>query len=135
MNGLLKNKGKNKMQINKLQKLQKHLRTLKLFKVKKSDNFKMSLPNIDDKTRFAMCNWKFDCGMPACVGGHAEYIFDWKSFDSWEEKFDEFFGLSEEETDWIISIAHYKSINPTPETAAKHIQDVLDGKQLWMLSL
>jgi len=117
------------MQRKKLEKLQKHLRTLKIFKVKGSDNFKMSLPNKNDKTRFAIRNWNFDCGMPACVMGHARYIFDWDMEGiHWEEKFEEFFDLSEEETDWITSIDSYKSLNPTPETAAKHIQDVLDGK-------
>jgi len=118
------------MQRKKLQKLQKHLRTLKLFKVNKSNVFKMVLPKSNDRTRFAMFNWKFDCGMPACVGGHAAYIFDWHKADYFTvtDKFEEFFGLSVTETSWIVSTGSYKSINPTPETAAKHIQDVLDGK-------
>jgi len=117
------------MQREKLQKLQKHLRTLKLFKVKKSNNFKMSLTKKDDKTRFTMRNWIFECGMPACVAGHAYYIFKWSHVvGGWGEKFCRFFGLTDKETDWITSCISYKSLNPIPETAAKHIQDVLDGK-------
>lgn len=113
------------MQRKKLQKLQKHLRTLKLFKLKK---YPFRLPKIDDRTRFAIHNWTFQCGMPACVGGHAGYIFDWSNFSTWFGKFEDFFSLSKEETEWIIDTRSYKSKNPTPETAAKHIQDVLDGK-------
>ena len=114
------------MEVKKLQKLQNHLRTLKLFKVK-SNGFFMSLPK-KDKTRFAMHNWQFDCGMPACVAGHAKHIFNWVGFCGWSKKFEKFFNLNGKETDWIIDAGSYKSINPTPETAAKHIQDVLDGK-------
>jgi len=46
----------------------------------------------------------------------------------WFGKFKGFFDLSNKETDWIIAVDSYKSVNPTPETAVKHIQDVLDGK-------
>ena len=116
------------MEVEKLQKLQKHLGTLKLFKIKK-DDISMSLSKKNDTTRFAMYNWKFDCNMPACVAGHADYIFNWKWFGcTWTDKFKRFFNLSLEETDWIIDTGSYKSINPTPKTAASHIQDVLDGK-------
>jgi len=115
------------LQRKKLQKLQKHLRTLKLFKVKRSDDFRMLLPKFDDKTRFSMRNWHFECGMPACAAGHAEYIFQWKSFGGWDKKFIEFFGLSIRENNWITDPRSYKSINPTTKTVAKHIQDVLDG--------
>lgn len=114
------------MQREKLQKLQKHLRTLKLFKVKGKD-FSMSLPKKDNK-RFAMNNFEFNCGMPACVAGHAKYIFNWKGRIYWAEKFQDFFSLNIDQVYWIIATHSYKSINPTPETAAKHIQDVLDGK-------
>lgn len=116
------------MEVKKLQKLQKHLKTLKLFKIKK-DTISMSLPKKGDATRFAMHNWKFNCGMPACVAGHAKYIFKWNWIDcTWKDKFKRFFNLSYRETNWIIDTSSYKSINPTPATAAKHIQDVLDGK-------
>jgi len=116
------------MQRKKLEKLQKHLRTLKLFKVKKH-KFTMVLPKSNDKARFAMYGYEFDCGMPACVAGHAKYIFNWENvFQGFEEKFKRFFNLSIEETWWIVAEYSYKSLNPTPETAAKHIQDVLDGK-------
>lgn len=114
------------MKRKKLQKLQKHLRTLKLFKVK---NGNMSLPSGIDKTRFAIADYEFDCGMPACVAGHAKYIFDWQmEYESYFGKFQKFFNLSAKETDWITESESYKSLNPTPKTGAKHIQDVLDGK-------
>jgi len=113
------------MQRKKLEKLQKHLRTLKLFMVGGSGS--MSLPNKNDKTRFAMYCYQFDCGMPACVAGHGKYIFNWDYPDNWEKKFKSFFNLNTEQTWWIIAEHSYKSLNPTPETAAKHIQDVLDG--------
>jgi len=121
------------MEVKKLQRLQKHLRTLKLFKVVKGRDgcYSMSLQNREDKTRFAMHNWEFDCGMPACVAGHAKYIFNWKDLCSrlgWYGKFQGFFGLNVEETKWIVDGGFYKSKNPTSETATKHIQDVLDGK-------
>jgi len=117
------------MQRKKLEKLQTHLRTLKLFKmVNKGFGLSMKLPNSKDKTRFAMYTWKFDCGMPACVAGHASYIFNWNWFETWSDKFGRFFNLNEKETDWIIAPISYKNLNTTPETAAKHIQDVLDGK-------
>jgi len=117
------------MQRNKLQKLQTYLRTLKLFKVKESDNLKMLLPKSNDKTRFSIRNWIFECGMPACVAGHAGYIFDWDNEGlSWSDTFEELFDLSGEEMEWIVDIGSYKILNPSPETAAKHIQDVLDGK-------
>lgn len=116
------------MQRKKLEKLQKHLRTLKLFKVKRSNQFFMVLPKSNDKTRFAMHNWEFDCGAPACVAGHAKYIFGLNWVRSWDDQFKVFFNLSWRESDWIIDYGSYKSLNPTPEIAAKHIQDVLDGK-------
>jgi len=113
------------MQRKKLQKLQKHLRTLKLFKVK---NFKMSLPKSDDKTRFAIFDYEFDCGMPACVAGHAKYVFNWELSGNYFDDFRDFFRLTNKDTVWITEPESYKSSNPIPETAAKHIQDVLDGK-------
>jgi len=112
------------MKVKRLEKLQKHLRTLRLFKVK---DCSMSLSK-KDNTRFAMYDYEFDCGMPACVAGHAKLIFHWKDFSSWEDKFSEFFDLIEIETDWITSTFSYRSKDPTPETASKHIQDVLNGK-------
>ena len=115
------------MERNKLQKLQTHLKTLKLFKVKKNFPF-MSLPKKNDMTRFAMYGYEFNCGMPACVAGHAKYIFNWGLFDSWDDKFESFFGLTRKENDWITDPQNYKSFNPTTNIAAKHIQDVLDGK-------
>jgi len=117
------------MQRKKLQKLQKHLRTLKLFKVKENNRFKMALPK-KDNTRFAIFDYEFECGMPACVAGHAKYIFSWERSNGWDltVKFHNFFDLNITQTEWITCTNSYKSLNPTPETAAKHIQDVLDGK-------
>jgi len=123
------------MQVKKLEKLQKHLKTLHLIRTKIRDRFgdvenNMSLPETkQDTTRFSINNWEFNCGMPACVAGHAKLIFNWKDFSGdFESKFRKFFDLSYGETDWITSIDVYESINPTPKTAAKHIQDVLNGK-------
>lgn len=115
------------MERKKLQKLQTHLKTLKLFKVKKNVP-SMSLPNKNDMTRFAMCGYEFNCGMPACAAGHAKYVFNWGLFPNWDNKFEVFFGLTKKENNWITYPENYKSFNPTTNTVAKHIQDVLDGK-------
>lgn len=118
------------MKVEKLKKLQKHLKTLKLVITNKKDMLiNMNLPlGVQDSTRFSINNWNFNCGMPACVAGHAKLIFNWKPFDDWGDKFSKFFDLNWKEVDWITKIGCYKSRNPTPETAAKHIQDVLNGK-------
>jgi len=121
------------MQVKKLEKLKKHLKTLHLFKTKKLSSFgyvayNSTLPDDkQDTTRFTISEWEFDCGMPACVAGHAKFIFKWTKFD-WDFKFKDFFGLSEKEKNWITEVGSYKSLNPTPKTAAKHIEDVLTGK-------
>ena len=117
------------MEVIKLKELQKHLETLILFKSKKYQNY-IELPkNQQDNTRFSIKNWEFECGMPACVAGHARFVFNWRrDFDSWACKFKDFFGLTLRETKWIVDDISYRSLNPRPKTASKHIQDVIDGK-------
>ena len=117
------------MEVKKLKKLQKHLETLILFKSKKGQDY-IELPkNQQDNTRFSINNWEFECGMPACVAGHARFVFNWsRDFPSWTCKFMEFFGLTLKETNWIVKDISYRSLNPRPKTASGHIQDVIDGK-------
>ena len=116
------------METKKLQKLQKHLETLTLVITSKNDCNNMELPtNKQDEKRFSINNWRFDCGMPACVAGHAKFLFDWLTPSNWFNEFEKFFDLSYSEADWIVDRDSYKSKNPTPKTAAKHIQDVVNG--------
>jgi len=121
------------MQVKRLEKLQKHLETLHLFKTRARDKWGstgIELPKTkQDNTRFSINDWEFDCGMPACVAGHAKFVFNWKGFESmWEIKFRTFFDLTHAQTNWIVEMESYESLNPTPKTASKHIQDVLDGE-------
>ena len=117
------------MEVQKLQKLQKHLETLTLVITEKKDCASMELPaNKKDKKRFSINDWQFDCGMPACVAGHAKHLFGLSEFHGWNYMFMRFFNLSGKENNWIVNSGSYNSKNPTPKTAAKHIQDVLDGK-------
>jgi len=91
------------MKTKKLQKLQKHLKTLTLVITSKEGYYRLELPtNKQDEKRFSINAWQFDCGMPACVAGHAKVVFGWSLFNSWHDKFQEFFDLNEKETEWIV---------------------------------
>ena len=120
------------MKIKKLQKLQKHLRTLSLVKPRTSNERGLKVHHLpktkQDKTRFSINCFEFSCGMPACVAGHAMYIFsDFSNKRGWFKGFCDYFNLNYDETNHICSMFSYFS-DPTPGKAAQHIQDVIDGK-------
>ena len=122
--------------VKKLQKLQTHLRDLNAVVPTLDGQYgHYKLPSDkQDNTRFSIRCIKFECGMPACVAGHAKIVFPKlvsnKDDNSWLglfEDFMDFFDLSDKETTHICEMTSYTDKDPTPKEAARHIQDVIDG--------
>ena len=115
----------------KLEQLAKHLTGLNLVKFPR-DELHYSLPEeLIDKTRFCIGTVIFSCGMPACVAGHAEDIFDGfdiKKHYTYFLSFWNYFNLNQEEASHICQPQSYRDYNPSPQTAARHIRQVLDNK-------
>ena len=94
--------------------------------------------NKRDGSYFNLQHWFFDCGMPACVAGHAVVEFP-KRFGYSKTipfkpgldilsplDFMHAFNLDNHYKAWIITMADaYKSKNPNPKTVAKRIREVV----------
>ena len=116
-----------------LKKLKEHILTLHLKKSRHDINPIIINKNIPANKQFSIQSWRFECGMPACVSGHAQTLFPKKRFknifgDYTYEDFAKEFILRYGEAEYICHPHSYKTKNPSPQEAAQHIQDVLDGK-------
>lgn len=96
-----------------------------------------------DNTRFNLRSWVFDCGMPACAGGHACILFpDRLEISNMEDfttiiniplskitgigAFAKAFGIEDEHALRICLTSHYPIDNPPPAMVSKRIRKVAD---------
>ena len=118
----------------------------KFFNQKKKDGLisvTSCLPeNKRDGTQFSLKNWFFDCGMPACVAGHAIVEFPERfgyskinphNPDMHGICFGDFcdaFNLPYFDARHITMPDEYEGENPNPKTVAKRIREVVSQIKL-----
>lgn len=115
-----------------LKSLSDHIRTLH------KNNGVYTRKEVHASKQFNITSWNFECGMPACVGGHAAYRFPRRlritnnelylanknSTEVGYYAFAKAFGIIYEQSKRICNPVEY-NVEVTPEVAAERINEVI----------